>query len=331
MPAAPARGKDVARDAGRAQALPDGPRPPAWACRLAAAAAVAIGVAVVWASARGIMAERALWTARTRAERDIESRIREIDLQRAARLDPTNPLVVSDRARFIIRQQKNFFQNNQQNLMDEGKLEEALAMLDEIDETYYFHPGLLRVRGEAAMMLADLYGRRGDQANMRRWIEKGFADLHQAARELPRPKGRAEEFNPGGVVAAQLVGREDVSVDFLMKMNRFGERGLLEQRGILRNATQAWFALGLLPHQMRELHAALLREPDDRVLMDALRYSAMQLGQGTAATKVLEDLERQRKLTPQGKALLELLRAKNPIPFEEGTTDGEEAAGTDGG
>lgn len=338
VPAARAGRKDVAGGGGGAQALPEATPsaaarkgPPAWLCRLAGAAMLALGAAALWTSWREVMAERSLWVARTRAERDIESRVREIDLQRAQRWDPTNPLVISDRARLAIRHQKTFFQQNQFNLMDAKKLEEALAMLEEIDETYYFRPGLLRVRGETAMMLADLYGRRGDRENMQRWIEKGYADILEASRQLPRPKGRSEEFNPGAVVAAQHAGRDDLAVDFLMRMNRFGERSLLEQSGILRTATQAWFALGLLPHQMREIHAALLRTPDDPTLLGGLRLSATELGQRVAAIKILENLERANKLTPAGRATLDALRAQKPIPFEEGTPDGEETTGTDGG
>lgn len=309
------------------------PGPPAWLCRIAGIALVVIGGAIVCASWRQLMAERMLWKARTRAEREVDSRMREIELQRAHQFDSTHPIVVSDRARFMIRAQKIYFQNNQINLMDAKKLEEALALLDGIDATYHFQPGLLRTRGEAAMMLAELHRRQGDEAEARRWIQKGFEDLYEASRKLPRPKVRGDEFNPGAVIAAQLVGREDAAVDFLMRMNRFGERRLLTERGILRNATQAWFAVGLLPHQMREIHAALMREPDDPILIGALRLSSETLGQRTAAIKILEDLERNGKLRPASAALLQQLRnaaQAPPIPAKDAEAHDQEATPADG-
>ncbi len=266
---------------------------------------------------RETRAERILAFARAKGRHDADSRLRDIDLQRALEIDPANPLIMWDRAIFLLNEQKRFFSERQFNLMSIDKLEEALDLLERAEGSYHFPPSLNRTHGEAASMLAELYRHLGDDENLDKWREVSFQSLFLAAEKLPRPRDRRESFNASLILAAQSMGRQDLATEHLMRMFRFDERWVLNDRGMLRNASQGYFGLGLLPLQMREIHMGLVSNPDDTKLVGALHLSLTEFERRTAVLKILEDLERRGLLRPATMSLLEELRAEESIIVEE--------------
>ncbi len=274
-------------------------------------------MAIAMATVRETKAERILTIARFMGEQDSESRLRDIDLRRAHEIDPANPLIMWDRAIFLLNEQKKHFLEQQYNLMSEKTLLEAIALLDEAEASYHFPPSLHRMQGDASSMLAEVYRRTDREEEAKRWRQYAFDKLFEAARKLPRPRDRRESFNASLVMASQNMRRQDLATEFLMRMFRFDERYVLYERDMLRNASQGYFGLGLLPLQMREIHMGLARNPDDAVLAGSLRMAAGEFGQRVAVLAILEDLERRDLLRPQTNALLQQLRTEDAANGEE--------------
>ncbi len=241
-----------------------------------------------------------------------------IDLERAVKLDPYEPEARQSLARQLIAEEKTKFQMMQFSLAEPDDLENAVRLLKENLPSYDFRPESLRLRGETGQMLSELYAKMGEKERSSQWAQESYENFLEAARELPRPQSRSELYNAAIVLAAQRVGEQAVAAEFLLRMDREGERAIINRHGMLKNATQGWFALGLLPQQLREFRYALVEQPANRTLLDSMRLAATQLGQRPSVLRTLEYLKDEGRLNNEGESLLEELRDSSSSTLQSG-------------
>lgn len=277
---------------------------------------VSLAVALPAYTLRQAKAEMLLKRTRLIIRVNPDIRSPEIHLREALRLDPQNAQVMLDLAEFLLAREKRKVERGEYLTQSPEKFEEASQLLEQ-SLALLPSPKIVRRRAEVEYMLAELHQSRRDAAAAREALENSYEEFRRASLLLPEPRRESEVFNSALMTTAQDTGRDDVSLEFVHRMNRHGQRWYYEDRGLTSRVEVAWLKAGLFAHQARELRYKLQRNPHDARTLDVAERASRELGLLPVVLLTLEDLEERGLLDENGRGVLERLRAQDERAFDQ--------------
>lgn len=275
-------------------------------------AAVLLVLAALWlpgATTREVRAQLLLREARREQARMPGSLRPETNLRKAYALNPNDPEVVFDLALFLVQREKTRFSSGQYNLIRPENFEEASALLERSEAILPFRPSVARLRGESEWMLAAIYTARGDSERASEATSEAFVQLEHAARLLPRPRLRNEDFNLALMQAAAKRRQWADALERLHLIGMLGQRGAMYglAQGYDEQASLVWIATGMYPQAGMELRYRLEADPANTQLLLVANNCARDLGLRTVVVETLESLSERGRLDENGLALLQVL------------------------
>ncbi|MEQ8818772.1 MAG: hypothetical protein RLY93_00900 [Sumerlaeia bacterium] len=189
--------------------------------------------------------------------------------------------------------------------LNAGNLEEGLGLLNEASRSYDSLAGLLRTRGELALLLSDSYARAGDRERAANAARVAYESFRRASELLPAPRQRREEFYADAVKAAQRSGEQSDALLFLRELEQQTSHAPVEYLDLLDESAAAALQLGMYPQLIREARYYLFQEPESRPMLGLLREIARRdPAMRPAVRATLRGLEAEGKLGEQGRAVL---------------------------
>lgn len=287
---------------GRAQAAPRR----AWSLALRAAwaaACLACAVVICRATVDQLRAE-SYWYRATNV-RSSGTQTREVELRRAMALHPHNPLIKYDLAQMIVENENKKYRAGQTRALFPDKLDEAAAMLAEIEVAYPSRPMLVRLRGEAQLMLADIERRAGRPDASAGRARAAAEDLEFAYSVLPVPRASPDNFYGNIMQAAVAAKRHDIAAAVVHRLLRDRRTTALELPVVQSSRRQSWFLLGVFTEIADDLPRLARTGQDNDLLFQQLRFGAERQGLEPFVYHLLLELNDRGELTDP--ALIRLL------------------------